>query len=69
MPINSYQPELSIYEPHRSPVFLGPCFALWKDFLEELGYMDVLFDYWGCDDVELGMKVWVSSFLFLIAKN
>lgn len=41
MPITSYQPKLSIYEPHWSPVFPGPCFAIWKDFLEKLDYMDV----------------------------
>ncbi|KAL7011873.1 hypothetical protein ACKWTF_014501 [Chironomus riparius] len=49
------------YAPKASPTFMGPTYALWKDFFEEIGYFDVDMDIWGGEDVELGFRAWMCG--------
>lgn len=58
-------PKISIYEPWKTPTLFGPVYAIWKDFYEKLGYLDLDYDIWGGDDVDLSLKVWVNSYNFL----
>lgn len=58
--MDTYQPELNYWEPHRSPIFYGPFVAFWKEFGERIGYIDTNFNIFGGDDIEFGIKAWVS---------
>lgn len=58
---DTYEKNLSPYEPHKTPTLFGPCWALWDTFLKRIDYIDVEFDIWGGDDVDLSFKVWVRN--------
>lgn len=53
------------YAPKPSLTFIGPCYAIRKDFYHKIGLLDPEFDIWGGEDVELGLRTWVSKLLLL----
>lgn len=57
--IKTFEPELNIYDPHRSPILNGPNYAIWKKFAEKIDYIDTDNNIWGGDDLEFGLKHWV----------
>lgn len=59
LPLDEYQKNISIYEPHKSPTLAGAGWACWKSFLKRIDYLDIDFDIWGGDDIDLSFKIWV----------
>ncbi|KAG5669152.1 hypothetical protein PVAND_017047 [Polypedilum vanderplanki] len=49
------------YAPKPSVTFIGPCYALRKDFMIKLGLYDHDFDIWGGEDVELSLRAWMCG--------
>jgi polypeptide N-acetylgalactosaminyltransferase len=47
------------FEPKASPTFIGPTFALWRHWLDKIGYFDTGMDIWGGEDVEMSFRMWV----------
>lgn len=58
--LEMYEKNLSRYEPHKSPTLAGAGWAMWKSFMKRIDYLDVNFDIWGGDDIDLSFKIWVS---------
>jgi hypothetical protein len=61
--METYEPELNYWDPHKSPIFSGNIFAFWKKFLEGVGYLDVDTDLFAGDDTEFSLKTWVGCFI------
>ncbi|KAL7011728.1 hypothetical protein ACKWTF_014411 [Chironomus riparius] len=49
------------FEPKPTLTFIGPCFAVRKDYFHHIGLFDPEYDIWGGEDVELSFRAWMCG--------